>query len=907
MDPTAPAPADDAPGGAAVPPPPPAAPPAESAPPPPPPPAEPPAAPPPPAVSAPPRRRRSFWRLGRRLIAFGFALVTLCAIVLAFALFLAATGRNLPMLRTVVAAVGRAVDGQRTTALAARLTLRPADRALHGETTLTVRASGTARPRLYFLLNDGLRVRGAWQEDAAGGRTALPVLRLWLLTVLDLPAPLADGAETRVTLAYDGTLRPGLTGTGAVLEPDDIVLTPADFWYPSDAQGAFDAEVELVLPAELTLAHNGRELDRTIAGTSARVRFASERPVAGLALVAGRYTTHTREADGQTWRLLLPPDATLDPARVLGELRTAERGLAAHYGPSGFSRATLVVPRRLARAFNDGSGLLAIPPRYFHDGRYGYEAVAHELAHNWWGATVAERWLAPGTGGEWIVEGFAQHAGWRAVAERFGAVAHTETLARNFYDPAATGVVAHMSVLDNGLDPQARATIYQKGGWVTAMLAELLGAEAFDTAARALLDQFRYRAARDTDVEQVFAASSGRDLAPFFAAWVRGTAVLDLALDPQDGNAVVRALRDAPPVPTLTLWREGAETEPVQVALGDTSPLAGAQRLLLDPLAAVADMYRSNNVLPRTDRPRQVARSARGELLVVDGEPPAWEPATVRIVAPTGVTLHTWMIERGLAAPPRWSADGTRVLALESARDGRPTLLALNAGDGGRRTIGHDRVFAADADGTLVARDGTLLRLASGSGATVLASHDDARITALRPAPQGGAIAYALVRDAALEVRLLEAGAADSRVLFTWPAMPLRWDWAPDGTRLFVALPGDWDWQLWTLTPDGAAPHRLVQDAARIAALAAAPDSRRVALVAQAEVDEPNGRTELIVIDHRTRDVRRISDPARTFLDVAWLDDDTLAVITVPAADPALPQARTLQRLRLADGTLEPM
>ncbi len=886
-----------------------------------PPPAPPPAAPrdaatpPPPvpparaAAAAPavPARRRSVWRLLRSLLTFGFALATLSTLVLAFALYLAATGRNLPMLRGVVSLIGRAVDGQRTTALAARLELRPGERALGGETTLTVQAAGGPRERLYFLLNEGLRVRGAWHEDEAGTRTALPLLRLWLLTIVDLPEALADGAETRVTIAYDGTLGAGVANSGAVLEPDDVVLTAADFWYPADVQGAFAADVEIALPADLTLVHNGREEQRIVAGTQARVRFASERPVTGLALVAGRYTAHERTVDGQTFRVLLPPEASFDPARLLGELAGAERGLAGHFGPSGFSGSTLFISRRLTRAFNDGSGLLGIPPRYFHDGRYGYEIVAHELAHNWWGATVAERWLAPGTGGEWVVEGFAQYAGWRAVAERFGEAARVETLARNFFDPAATGVLADMSVLDNALDPEARATIYQKGGWVTAMLATQLGAETFDAAARALLEELRYRPATDGDVERVFTAVSGQDLAPFFAAWVHGTAVLDLALEPQDGHAAVRALRDAPAPAPFALRRDGDAEAPAPVTIGEVVPLAGAQRLLLDPLAATADMYRSNNVLPRADHPRQVARSARGELLVVDGEPPAWEPATVRIVAPGGATLHTWLFERGLAAPARWSADGTRVLALESARDGRPTLLALNSGDGSRRTLGHDRIAAADADGTLVARDGLLLRLGGPGGGTVLIRHDGARIVSIRPAPAGGAIAYALVRDQTLELRLLAPGGSDSRVLFTWPAMPLRWEWAPDGARLFAALPGDWDWQLWAVPADGSAPRRLVHDAARIVALAPAPDSQRVALVAQAELDEPAGRTEIILLDARSRDVRRISDAATTFRDVTWLDDETLAVVTASATEPAIPQARVLQRLRLADGRLEAM
>ncbi len=858
----------------------------------------------PPPTALPPRRRFPWWRALRAVIAFGFVVVAGSVLALAFGLYLGVTGRNLPMLRAAVGVVGRAVAGQHTTAVVARLELRPAARALSGEATLTVRADSEGRQRFYFLLNDGLRLRDAWQATDDGDRASLSTMRLGPLAIVTLPRPLAAGASAQITLAYGGEVQPGgVTASGAVLETDDVILTPADFWYPSDVQGAFDADVEVLLPADLTLVHNGHEEHRIVEGTSARVRFTSERPVAGLALVAGRYERHAREDDGRAYQLFLPPGVDLDAEKVLESMVVAERGLAGHYGPSGFSRSTLYVPRRLARAFNDGSGLLGIPPRYFHDGRYGYESVAHELAHNWWGATVSERWLTPGTGGEWIVEGFAQYSGWRAVGERFGEPAFARVLQRNFFDPDATGALATTSALDNGLDPQARATIYQKGGYVTYLLAQQLGADGFDAAARAFIEKYRYQAADDAAAQEVFAATSQQDLGPFFATWVRSTASIDLALDPQEGGASVRNLRAAAPPEHIALWRGGnGEPERTTTAVGDTIADVGAQRVLLDPLAAVADMLRSNNVLPRVDTPRRVAVSPHGEVLVVDGEPVAWAPATVRVLSPAGKTLHTWALDRGLAADPTWSADGSRILAVESAPGAAPTLLALRLGDGGRQTLGHDRIAAADGDGTVVAREGRLLRLGAGRG-HVLIAHPNARIGALLPAPSGGGIAYALVRGQEMELRLLPAGAAESRVLFTWAAAAPFWAWASDGSRLFVALPGDWDWQLWELPIEGGEPRRLVQEAARITGVAAAPDGNRVAVVAQADVDEPDDRTELFVIDARSNDVHRFNESATTFVDAAWLDDDALAVITANADDAAVPQARRLEKLSLPDGT----
>lgn len=856
------------------------------------------------------RRRFGWWRPLRALIAFLFVLFSAAVLVLGFGLYLAIAGHNLPLLRSAVALVGRAIDGQRTTALQARIELRPARSELRGDVTITVTADAAARQRFYFLLNQGLRLRDVWQSSDEATRIPVTTFRLGQILVVQLAQPLAPQATARIGIAYGGTVHPtAVGGTDTVLEAGDVVLAPTDLWYPSDVQGAFDADVEVQLPADLTLAHNGREQQRIVEGTTARVHFTSERPVAGLALIAGRYAERTREHDGHRYRVLLPPDSTLPAERLLESMGVAERGLAEHFGPSGFGGSTLVVPRRLGRAFNDGSGLLAIPPRYFSDGHHGYQTIAHELAHNWWGATVSERWLAPGTGGEWVVEGFAQYAGWRAVGERFGEAAFVHTLQQNFFDPDVTGVLADASVLDNGLDPNARATIYQKGGYVTYLLAQQLG-DGFDAAARALLEKYRYRAADDAAVQAVFAATSQQDLTAFFNTWVRSRASIDLSLEPQEGSAVVRNLRPAAPPDRVALWRgaAGAEMERTTTAVGETVPDVGAQRLLLDPLAATADMFRSNNVLPRADTPRRVAAAAHGELLVVDGEPQSWEPATVRVVDQAGKILHSWAIDGGIEGAPTWSADGSRIIAVESGRAGQPTLVALRLGDGGRQTLGHDRIAAADGDGTVVARGGRLLRLGSGRDrGQLLISHPDARIGSLLPAPNGGGIAYTLIRGTEMELRLLPPGASESRVLFSWAAASPSWTWAADASRLFVALPGEWDWQLWELPTDGSEPRRLVHEAARITSVAAAPDGTRVALVAQPDVDTPDDRTALFVFDLASSDLRHYDEPATTFIDAAWLDAATLAVITAPASDAGIPQARRLEKLTVSDGARAPL
>jgi Peptidase family M1 domain len=848
-------------------------------------------------------------RVVRNLLAFLFLLTGAAVVAAVLTLHLAATGRNLPMLRSIVGAVGRTIAGQQTTALSLAVRVQPDARRLSGTARLTVRSAVADRRYLYFLLNDGLRAQAAWEEGAGGTRTPLRLYRVWLLTVVELPRRLGPDEEIRIGIDYAG--QPHSVGVGAggmVLEPDDVVITPADFWYPADLQGFFLADVEILLPARLTLVHNGREASHNIEGTSARVRFATERPVPSLALVAGRYQEHASERNGLRSRALLPADVRLDPQRLLDALADSQQSFAAHYGQSGFTQTSLFVNRRLRRAFNDGTGLIGIPTRSFADGDHGFELVAHEVSHNWWGATVAEHWLQPGTGGEWIVEGFAEFSGWRALREHRGEAALLRAQSRAFFDPDRTVALQAMSVVDNGLDPGARATIYNKGGWVTAMLQQRLGDEAFDAAARQFLDQFRYRPATAGDAETVFSAATQQDLAPFFAAWVRGNESIDLALDAQDGGAVVRNHRTAPAPDELALWRfpPGSEPEKQSTSVGASTPIGNAERVVLDPLASVADMFRSNNVLPRHDNPRAVATSARGDLMTVVGEPYAWEPAIIEVAPRGGAAARSWVVDRGLMSDPMWSADGTRILAVESPRGGEPTLLALNATDGSRETVSHDTIAAGAADGTIVARGGHLLRLASGE-TTLLAEYPGGRILAPIAAPEGGALAYAVAWETqSMDLRVLPGDGGESRVLFTWPATRLRWRWSPDGARLYAALPGDWDWQLWEIALDGTPPRLMVREAAAISDLAVAPGGDRIAIVAQAEIDDPLDRSEVFVADRRSSDVRRFNLGGRTAFSAAWRDDDGLVVVVADPTYPSLPIYKQLRTLRLSDGSLEP-
>jgi hypothetical protein len=850
-------------------------------------------------------------RFVRTLISLGFVLFGVAVLLLAVAAYLTATGRSVPVLRTVAGVAGDLMAGQATEQMAVSVSVDPVERRIDGVARVMVKAVEDRR-RVYLLLNDGLAVEGVARLTAAGERTPVAHYRLWLMTVVDLGETLAAGGEATLEISYGGDPFGGLAPFGQrVIEADEVILTPTDLWYPTDLRSFFRADVEVTLPASLRPVHAGAAEVITELGSSRRTRWTSTRPVPGVALVAGRHRQHTREEAGVLFRAAFAPRIELDPEIVLQSMADATASLDAACGPSGASRHALFVSPRLRRPFADGSGVVGLPPADFRRGDYGFAAIADGVARSWWGATVAADPTRPGAGGGWVIEGFAANAARRAVRDRFGTDAEFRWRAARAFDPTVAGLLAEASWLDwelgGGGGGTSAAALRNKSAYVAMMLEERVGREAFDTASRQILERYSGRTVTTSDVRKIFTADAGANVETFFDQWVGSVGQVDLSLDPRQGGARLANHQTIEVVGAVDLWRVPPGGQPVEqtIAVGGTTPVGNAERLVVDPRGLLADMYRSNNVLPREDAPRQIARSPRDVWMVVDGEPHDWAPARIRVVDGTGKALHSWSFDLGLLGEPRWSADGTHILAVEPPRGGAAKLYALHPSDGSMVEIGHDTVVHGGAGGYVAARAGRLVAVVD----------DDARPLATGGAaaadplisPDGKYVAFAMHRGAEMELRLRGMESSFERVLMTWQRGPVRWQWAPDASRLFAVLAGDWDWQLWEIPVDGA-PRPLMQEAAGVRDLALSPDGTRIALAAAPQLDYRREHHEVFLIDR--------ADPARaqqfsvggySVVDLSWRDGESLFVVVTDSTYSIMPARRDIKILMLDDGSILPL
>ncbi|MBI3784843.1 MAG: hypothetical protein HY270_15725 [Deltaproteobacteria bacterium] len=859
-------------------------------------------------------RLATLLRLLNRLLSLVAALLLAAAIAACLTAYLAIHGPNMPLLRRGLTALDRLFSGQSTQRLTTDVRLEPATATLSATTKLTVQSHDDGRQRFYFLLNPGLRLHQARATDADGGTLNAVAYRLWGLLIVDIGRPLQKEEHFDLQLTYGGVPLLDVLGGANQLNVNEVMLNVDAFWYPVDTQSFFSADVRVTLPANLTLVYHGAYDSRSLRGNEQQVHWESERPVAGVALIAGRYAQTTRESGGALYRVYLADDVHLDAERILQSMVDTDHFFSERFGRSAFQGSSLFVNRSLRRGFNDGSGVIGLSVRYFRNGDYAFALVAHEMAHNWWGATVAGGWLSNGTGAQWIVEGLAECSSLMATENAFGPEALARRMPSELFDPARQAAIADMTVLDNALaEPIARDTIYRKGAWAACMLRQVIGDEPFTRGLRHVIELYRMQHITERNVQRVLEEASGQPLETYFNDWLRSDRLLDLSLDQNATDELVvnnQGKVAAPHEIALWTYKKGAQ-EPLRstVEVGDKLHIGSdVESLVLDPQLQWADVERENNRYPRHEDPFAVAVSATsGSIAVAQGSPLAWSRAAVRSIDSSGATTHTWELERGLLQPPAWSADGKLVVASNSAAD-RPLPFILSlAGDGARRTVGRGINPAPAAAATIyAAQDDRLLRFSGGTSQTLMQRRGMAVEQPL-PSPDGKLVVYTQSKHNRSEVRLMRADGGDDRSFLSWDRDRMVLRWAPDSSRLYAVVGGDWDWQVWELPLDDTA-RVLARGAAAIGDLAVSPDGKRLAVSAAATIDYPSNRRQLIVMNLEDQSVRTIDMPDSDVSNVAWLGTNNILAITVPSSSSVpwgYPERRSLQRVDIDPGSAQ--
>jgi hypothetical protein len=225
--------------------------------------------------------------------------------------------------------------------------------------------------------------------------------------------------------------------------------------------------------------------------------------------------------------------------------------------------------------------------------------LAHELAHQWWGQAVGWKNYHE----QWISEGFAQY---------FAALYAEKQLGNEVFD----SVLRQMRRSAIEMSPQGpvylgyrlghirgerqvfRALVYNKAAMVLHMLRRLVGDDPFFWGMRRFYSEWRFKKAGTDDFRAAMEATSGRNLAPFFDAWIHGASVPRLGFTyrtPDASSIVVRFEHrgDVVPVPiTVTVSYMNGETDEFVVPVTDK---VTEQKLQLKPKAGAIRRVEAND------------------------------------------------------------------------------------------------------------------------------------------------------------------------------------------------------------------------------------------------------------------------------------------------------------------------
>ncbi|GAA1767485.1 M1 family metallopeptidase [Nocardioides hankookensis] len=341
---------------------------------------------------------------------------------------------------------------------------------------------------------------------------------------------LEAGETVDVRVRYDG--RPGqyayagesnwLAGRDEVVAMNQPHMAP--WWFPANDHPLDKARmrVSITVPKQHTVISNGRQVHRRAQGALATTTWRADEPmVPYLAFfAAGPFRVASGVDHGLPWLVAvskaLPTVAQPGAMRLMRQTPAVTHWLSTQLGAYPFSTVG-----GLATSLEPGFALENQTRPTYSPASLDQVTVVHELAHQWFGDSVAvHHWSDI-----WLNEGAATFMEWR-WSEVNGQSSADQRMRRTYAttdaddafwqgevaDPCPTGV----SCVDRIFAP----FVYERGGMTFQALRNRIGEDAFWQLLRRWVADHRGGNGSTAEFQALAEEVSGQDLDGFFDAWL---------------------------------------------------------------------------------------------------------------------------------------------------------------------------------------------------------------------------------------------------------------------------------------------------------------------------------------------------------------------------------------------------
>jgi len=375
---------------------------------------------------------------------------------------------------------------------------------------------------------------GSTDGDSTPPRTELTVIPV---------AGITTGSTITTAVTYSGVpieIDDAFGPAGVFESPDGAVIVGqprvAATWFPSNDHPSDKAtfSTRMTVPTGLQVIGNGRLAGQTTSGSATTWDWEMDAPMATYLATAtiGDYQISQSTTDGITYYDAVDPELFTRVAEgggtTVGDVATAVFGtepqvidfLENSFGPYPFTEAGGIAIAEIAPGEDLPYALenqtRPIYPAWAFPADADASVVVHELAHQWYGDSVAmAKWSDI-----WLNEGFATYAEWLWAEDQGGLSTQDQFLAYYANPPGPDAPFWATVVADPGSAGIFDTAVYYRGAMTLQALRNEVGDPAFFSIIQGWATDNAGGNGSTAQFEAYASSVAGTDLTAFFETWL---------------------------------------------------------------------------------------------------------------------------------------------------------------------------------------------------------------------------------------------------------------------------------------------------------------------------------------------------------------------------------------------------